>query len=210
MAPLFSRRPKGNVLIKSQNLEDRAHMRKWSSSSTISQSSTSSETSHGNRFNCYDPLALHPPLRLNTSPHITPEYTIPEYDIARYQEDEAREDRFFNQTRHAEDHIQSMAEYSPIKGENCYFEGPRARPYVYDQNAQWPLKDWQAIPPGIAEIDSVYSPRVRPSAPQRRNTDWMEEKDVFVKRGAWKRQGIIFHLDPQDQEFEEQHFELPE
>ncbi|KAI1263880.1 hypothetical protein F5Y18DRAFT_118947 [Xylariaceae sp. FL1019] len=198
--PLFHRRSKSNLLTRS-NPSDQRHLRKFSSASTISQAS-----SEGSRMP-YDPLSLHPPLTLNTSPAI-----IPEYDMARYREDEAREDRFFNQTRHAEDHIHDLVEYSPIKGKNCWFEGPKA--YSYDQESQWPLKDWQAIPPGLSDSpspsSSTLSSPTRLTAPRRRNTDWMGDTDNFVKRGAWKRQGIIFRLDDEDKEFEEQHFELPD
>ncbi|KAI0402427.1 hypothetical protein F4802DRAFT_575703 [Xylaria palmicola] len=202
---LFHRKSK-NGFPKPSNPEEQGHIRKWSSSSTISQAS--SEASH-RRANRYNPLSLHPPLSLNTSPHI-----LPEYDMARYQEDEEREARFFHQTRYAEDHIQDLAEYSPIKGKNCYFEGPKTRPYQYNQESQWPLKDWQTIPPGLSEPNSsdssAASSPTRLDVPRRRNASWMDDTDVFVKRGAWKRQGIVFQPDEDDEEFLEQHFELPE
>ncbi|KAJ2996723.1 hypothetical protein NUW58_g885 [Xylaria curta] len=202
---LFHRKSKSSF-CKPSNPEEQNHVRKWSSSSTISQAS--SDSSH-RRADRYNPLSLHPPLRLNTSPH------VPEYDMVRYQEDEEREARFFNQTRYAEDHIQDLAEYSPIKGKNCYFEGPNTRPYQYDQDSQWPLKDWQTIPPGLSEVEpsspSTVSSPTRSDAPQRRNTDWMDNDiDAFVRRGAWKRRGIVFHLDNPEEEWREQHFELPE
>jgi hypothetical protein len=134
--------------------------------------------------------------------------------MERYQEDEEREDRFFKQTRYAEDHIQDLAEYSPVKGKNCYFDGSTTRAYQYDQDSQWPLKDWQTIPPGLSEssspTSSTASSPTQPNIPRRRNADWMNDTDVFVKRGAWKRQGIIFHLDQKDEAWQEQHFELPE
>ncbi|KAI0534380.1 hypothetical protein GGR58DRAFT_61390 [Xylaria digitata] len=202
----FHKKPK-NCFYKPSNPEEQTHIRKWSSSSTLSQAS--SESSHRSRADSYNPLSLHPPLSLNTSPHI-----IPEYDMVRYQEDEERESRFFNQTRYAEDHIQDLAEYSPVKGKNCYFEGSKARPYQYDQDSQWPLKDWQTIPPGLSEPSSSNSSTApsptRLDAPRRRDADWMNDADAFVKRGAWKRQGIIFHLDERDENWQEQHFELPE
>ncbi|KAI0096411.1 hypothetical protein GGR51DRAFT_543406 [Nemania sp. FL0031] len=192
---------------KPTNPEEQTHGRKWSSSSTIS--TTSSEAPRRSRVDRFNPLSLHPPLSLNTSPHIASEH-----DMMRYQEDEEREARFFNQIRYAEDHIQDLAEYSPVKGENIYFEGPAARPYHYNQDSQWPLKDWQTIPPGLSEPSSASSSTVssptQPNTPRRRNADWMNDTDVFVKRGAWKRQGIIFHLDQKDEEWQEQHFELPE
>ncbi|KAH8156901.1 hypothetical protein CIB48_g11347 [Xylaria polymorpha] len=203
---LFHRKSKNGLSISKPIIpEEHTHMRKWSSSSTISHAS--SESSH-RRIDRFNPLSLHPPLSFNTSPH------IPKYDMVRYQEDEERESRFFNQTRYAEDHIQDLAAYSPVKGKNCYFEAPKARAYRYDQDSQWPLKDWQAIPPGLLEPDSptssTASSPTRPDVPRRRNADWMNDTDVFVKRGAWKRQGIVFHLEEKDQELQEPHFELPE
>ncbi|KAI8948094.1 hypothetical protein F4801DRAFT_472788 [Xylaria longipes] len=203
---LFHRKSKSSFSISKPILpEEQSHIRKWSSASTISNASSESSQRRIDRFN---PLSLHPPLSINTSPH------VPEYDMVRYQEDEEREARFFNQTRYAEDHIQDLSEYSPIKGKNCYFEGTRTRPYQYDQDSQWPLKDWQTIPPGLSEPDSSYSSTAssptRPDVPRRRNADWMNDTDVFVKRGAWKRQGIVFHLEEKDEEWQEKHFELPE
>lgn len=135
--------------------------------------------------------------------------------MVRYQEDEEREARFFHQKRYAEDHIQDLAEYSPVKGKNCYFAASKARQYQYDQDSQWPLKDWQTVPPGFSEPGSLSpstaSSPTRADVPRRRNTDWMDNDiDAIVRRGAWKRQGIVFDLDDVDEEWQEQHFELPE
>ncbi|OTB07468.1 hypothetical protein M426DRAFT_20162 [Hypoxylon sp. CI-4A] len=203
---LFHKKSKSSLSGRQNSLEEQTagHARKWSTSSTLSQSS--STTSHDKM---YDPLSLHPPLSLNTSPHI-----IPEYDEIRYREDEERENRFFNQPHHAEDHIQDSAEYSPIKGHNCFFTRPSGgKPYVYDQSVQWPLKDWQAIPPGLAELDSEAStPMASPTRSidqRRRPTNWMHDRDALLKRGDWKRRGIVFHLDSSEEEEQEQHFELP-
>ncbi|KAI0019100.1 hypothetical protein F4780DRAFT_467337 [Xylariomycetidae sp. FL0641] len=206
-SPLFHKKSKSSLFSKpSSGEEGGSHGRKWSLSSNASRSSSESSQVR------YNPLSLHPPLSLNTSPKLT------EHDMARYEEDEDRENRFFNQTRHANDHIQELAEYSPVKGKNCYFERPQGGLYTHDQSSQWPLKDWP-IPPGLAKQDvpstetSPFTHPVRPSRPsghQRRNTDWMDDNDVFVKRGDWKRRGIVFHLDPQDADLQEQHFELPE
>ncbi|KAI0857811.1 hypothetical protein F4860DRAFT_517500 [Xylaria cubensis] len=205
--PSLFHRKKSSLSISAPIIPDEPthHLRKWSTSSTISHSSSEGSP---RRIGGFNPLSLHPPLSFNTSPH------VPEYDMARYQEDEEREDRFFNQTRYAEDHIQDLAEYSPVKGKNCYFEGPKTRPYQYDQDSQWPLKDWQTIPPGFSEPDSpsssTASSPTRLDTPRRRNVDWMNDRDVFVKRGTWKRQGIVFHLEDKYEEWQEQHFELPE
>jgi hypothetical protein len=196
---------------KPSSPEEQRHIRKWSSSSTISGTSSEDSSHRPKTADRYNPLSLHPPLSLNTSPHI-----VPEYDMRRYQEDEERESRFFNQTHHAEDHIQDLAEYSPIKGTNCFFEGSTAKPYHYDQDSQWPLKDWQTIPPcpsgstsgTDSSSSSTTSSPTTPDIPRRRNAEWVDDNDVF-KRGAWKRRGVVFHLDKEDEELQEQHFELP-
>ncbi|KAH9994731.1 hypothetical protein F4779DRAFT_217213 [Xylariaceae sp. FL0662B] len=196
---------KSKSSLSGRKSEERAsHTRKWSTSSTTSRSSTGSHE----KLASYDPLSLHPPLSLNTSPHI-----IPEYDEARYREEAERESQFFNQTRHAVDHIQDSTEYSPVKGQNCFFARPtKGRPYVYDQNVQWPLKDWQVIPPGLAaEADSSPEPSPsRPANDQRRSTGWMNDSNALIQRGEWKRRGIVFHLDSGAEQEQEQHYELPE
>ncbi|KAI0883855.1 uncharacterized protein GGS22DRAFT_166248 [Annulohypoxylon maeteangense] len=200
---LFSKKSKNNLQSRKDSIDEQTtqHSRKWSTSSTASQAS--STASHDR---LYDPLSLHPPLSLNSSPHM-----ISEFDEAR---DEAeREHRFFRQTQHVEDHLQDSTEYSPIKSRNCYLRRPsEARPYVYDQSGQWPLKDWQAIPPGLAELSSPASSAVVPPQPtnHRRPTNWMHESDAMLKRGDWKRRGIVFHLDEETNQEQEQHFELPE
>ncbi|KAI1212514.1 uncharacterized protein F4807DRAFT_457312 [Annulohypoxylon truncatum] len=205
---LFSKKSKSSLKSGKDSFEEQAaqHSRKWSTSSTASQAS--STASHDRR---YDPLSLHPPLSLNTSPHM-----IPEFDEVRDREEDEREEderehRFFDQTQHAEDHLQDSAEYSPIKSRNCYLRrSSTARPYVYDQDGQWPLKDWQAIPPGLAELDSSASSARSQPTNHRRPTNWMKESDAMLKRGDWKRRGIVFHLDEENVREQEQHFELPE
>lgn len=192
---------------KPSNPEEQTHIRKWSSCSSMSEASSTS--SRRTRADSLNPLSCHPPLSLNSSPHV-----VPDFDMVRYREDEEREVRFFNQTRHAEDHIQDLMEHSPVKGQNCYFERPSTRPYQYDQESQWPLKDWQTIPPGLTDSgsspsSSVASSPTRLNVPRRRNLDLAEGCDS-LKRGAWKRRGIVFHLDQRDEELQERHFELPE
>ncbi|KAI0384336.1 hypothetical protein F5Y04DRAFT_227098 [Hypomontagnella monticulosa] len=207
---LFHRRSKSNLhSSRKSSLEDQhtsaalQHSRKWSTSSSISQTSTATCASHETRL--YDPLSLHPPLSLNTSPHI-----IPEYDEAQFHEDELEHrSNYFDQV------TPRASEYSPAKDHECYFTRPAGgRPYVYDQSIQWPLKDWQAIPPGLAELDSsASSPAsspIRLTNHRRRPTNWMNDSDALLKRGDWKRRGIVFHLDAEEEEQQEQHFELPE
>ncbi|KAI1804773.1 hypothetical protein F4811DRAFT_518355 [Daldinia bambusicola] len=207
---LFHKKSKSSLHSRKDSIEEHStsHTRKWSTSSTVSTASSSPDA------RLYDPLSLHPPLSLNTSPNI-----IPEYDEARYDEEEERERRFLERRpQHPAEHMDNAAEYSPLKGRNCFFARPTGgRPYVYDQSVQWPLKDWQTIPPGLAELDSsTPSSPSSPSSPtqqptfRRRPTDWMNERDALFKRGDWKRRGIVFHLDSDEEREQEQHFELPE
>ncbi|RYP19414.1 hypothetical protein DL765_003387 [Monosporascus sp. GIB2] len=216
MPSLFRTKSKGSLLCSSKaqaDGEDGLHTRKVSlSGSLASTGSRSSTESHRkpSRSGSLDPLSLHPPLNINSSPHFGEE---------RYHEDEERESRFLNRAQpRTEDHIQDSPEYSPIKGENCYFhcDGNRRMAYIYDQTAQWPLKDWQTIPPGLADMDdgdssstptTPLAPPPRPSN-QRRPTNWMDDPSFCVKRGDWKRRGIVFHLDPSAEEEQERHFEL--
>ncbi|KAJ3580328.1 hypothetical protein NPX13_g243 [Xylaria arbuscula] len=201
----FHKRSKSSF-CKPSNPEESNHVRKWSSCSSMSEASSTG--SHRTTADSLNPLSCHPPLSLNSSPHV-----IPEFDMVRYQEDEERENRFFNQTRHAEDHIQDLMEYSPVKGHNCYLERPTTRPYQYNQDSQWPLKDWQTIPPGLSNSSSpsssAASSPTRLDVPRRRYPDMIGGNDP-LKRGAWKRRGIVFGLDQRDEEFQERHFELPE
>ncbi|KAI1662883.1 hypothetical protein F4813DRAFT_13347 [Daldinia decipiens] len=206
---LFHKKSKSSLQGRKDSLEEHSssHTRKWSTSSTVSTASSSSDAK------LYDPLSLHPPLCLNTSPNI-----IPEYEEERHLEKEERERRFLERTpQHPTEHLDNAAEYSPLKDRNCFFaQAAAGRPYVYDQTVQWPLKDWQAIPPGLAELNSSSLDSSPASSPtqhynhRRRPTEWMSERDALLKRGDWKRRGIVFHLDPNDEEEQEQHFELPE
>ncbi|KAI0119702.1 hypothetical protein F4814DRAFT_251363 [Daldinia grandis] len=201
---LFHKKSKSSLQGRKDSLEEHSssHARKWSTSSTVSTASSSPDTK------LFDPLSLHPPLSLNTSPNIIPEY----------EEEEERERRFLERApQHPAEHLDTAAEYSPLKDRNCFFVQPTGgRPYVYDQSVQWPLKDWQAIPPGLAELDSssqTSSPASSPTRPsnyRRRPTEWMNERDALFKRGDWKRRGIVFHLGSNEEEEQEQHFELPE
>ncbi|RYP44588.1 hypothetical protein DL768_008961 [Monosporascus sp. mg162] len=216
MPSLFGTKSKGNLLCSSKGQADGEcglHARKVSlSGSLASTGSRSSTESHRkpSRSGSLDPLSLHPPLNINSSPH---------FDEERYHEDEERESHSLNREQPREEgHIQNSPECSPIKCENCYFpcDGNRRMAYVYDQTAQWPLKDWQTIPPGLADMDDGDSsstpttPLAPPPHPsnQRRPTNWMDDPGFCFKRGEWKRRGIVFHLDPSAEEEQEQHFEL--
>lgn len=234
MPTLFPRSSKGSLFRRAQADEQfdcpplppthGGHRRKVSLASslasTITRSSTESHRSKpggsGGSSSSFGPLSCHPPLSINTSPH---------FDEDRWcREDTEREDRFFSPTaKRAQDHYQDTPELSPVKGENCFFHRDNRRriTYVYDQATQWPLKDWQTIPPGLADIDDLSSEPATPTTPrppscshqrQRRPVEWMTQNpgSFFVKRGDWKRRGIVFHLDDDAEEEQEQHFPIEE
>lgn len=106
------------------------------------------------------------------------------------------------------------SEYSS-EGEVYFNKDKRRKTYVYDQQLQWPLKDWQAVPPGLAgmsedEIQAHTASRTTAPSQRRPQREDMSDLDMFVKRGAWKRRGIVFEPTT-DIDFEqERHFELPE
>jgi hypothetical protein len=168
-----------------------------STSSTISHASS---TGSNVKANSYDPLSLHPPLSFNTSP------VLPEFDTSSksHHEDSGN-------TTHL------SPEDLPTPTENFYYnQDCRRKTYVYDQAVQWPLKDWQAVPPGLAnmaehEFDAQTTPRKLPTDQRRPPKDSnLSEMDMFVKRGEWKRKGIVFGLGSDYEDEQEEHFELPE
>ncbi|KAI1246542.1 hypothetical protein MGN70_013442 [Eutypa lata] len=214
MPTLFPKSSKGSLFRKAQveGGELPTHRRKTSLASSLASTVTRSSTESHRKPGSFDPLSLHPPLSINTSP---------QFDEERYREDTERESRFFNPTRRAEDHYQDSPEYSPVKGENCFFrrDGHKRITYVYDQTTQWPLKDWQTIPPGLAHIDDMSEPTTpltpRPASHhnnhQKRPVQWMtDDPSFYVQRGEWKRRGIVFHLDDAAEEEQEQHFPIDE
>ncbi|KAK8851605.1 hypothetical protein PGQ11_014084 [Apiospora arundinis] len=200
--PLIGRRSlsfkksKGNMQ-KSHQAEEHFHTRSMSTSSTISHASS---TGSNVKANSYDPLSLHPPLSFNTSP------VLPEFDTSSksHHEDSGN-------TTHLN------PEDLPTPTENFYYnQDCRRKTYVYDQAVQWPLKDWQAVPPGLAnmaehEFDAQTTPRKLPTDQRRPPKDSnLSEMDMFVKRGEWKRKGIVFGLGSDYEDEQEEHFELPE
>ena len=210
MPTLFHKRSRSNLFCRrDEGSLPRSHGRKVSLASSLASSVSRSSTESHRKPGTFDPLSLHPPLALNASPH---------FDEERYREDAEREDRFFGQRTppRAEDHIQDSPEYSPIKGDNCFFgrDGSARRiTYIYDKASQWPLKDWQTVPPGLADVNELSEPvtPLRPRPAERRRPAENPTSDpagFYVRRGDWKRRGIVFHLDASDEEEQERHFEI--
>ncbi|KAK8072293.1 hypothetical protein PG996_005641 [Apiospora saccharicola] len=154
---------KGNMQI-SHPIEqhNNFHARSMSTSSTVSHASSTGSIMKAD----FNPLSLHPPLAMNTSP------VLPEFDA------------------------ESKAHHG-------------------GSTVQWPLKDWQAVPPGLAKMDeqefaAQTTPRRLPNDQRRPPKDNnMSEMEMFVKRGEWKRKGIVFGLGSDYEDEQEQHFELP-
>lgn len=197
---LFSKRSQNGlhrkVVADEEHDSLHQHLRTMSTSSSVSRSSS---TGSHTKATAYDPLALHPPLFLNTSPMIS------EYD-------EDTHDKVEHEDNHSE--IQDSGYSSE---ESVYYnQDKRRRTYVYDQQLQWPLKDWQTVPPGLANMsEDDFNSHMAPcttsnSSSQRRpSKEAMSESDMFVKRGDWKRRGIVFGLSSDAEDEQSQHFELP-
>ncbi|KAJ1335967.1 hypothetical protein MN608_02712 [Microdochium nivale] len=189
----------GPINIEEQPLNTRTRLHSMTSNSSRS-SSESDDSSSARSFN---PLQSHPPLQINASPIAETRYTG-----AMSQDGQRQQSR---------DGPSSNMQFVSVFDDDSDDESTctsRRTTYVYDQGLQWPLKDWQTIPPGLAraqessEFSTPLSPR--PAAHQRRPTEWMNEPDRFVKRGSWKRRGIIFGSDAASEEEAQRHFELPE
>ncbi|KAK6086069.1 hypothetical protein SCUP515_00429 [Seiridium cupressi] len=203
MAPtLFHKKSKVSLRDKPITviINDHGYVKHSRSMSTTSSISTSSSTlSSQSKSRSYDPLSLHPPLSFNTSPVI--------------QEDEEEEEEHQNHEH------QSNADYDDLESPLEYYfnQDKRRRTYVYDQNVQWPLKDWQSVPPGLATTDDNEMrrhtvPRTDSSSStlsQRRPLkETMSPLEAYVKRGEWKRRGIVFGLDETGEDEQTKHFEV--
>ncbi|KAK8122236.1 hypothetical protein PG984_010906 [Apiospora sp. TS-2023a] len=178
---LHIKKSKGNMQI-SHPIEqhNNFHTRSMSTSSTVSHASSTGSNMKAD----FNPLSLHPPLAMNTSP------VLPEFDAESKAHHGGSGDFYYNQ--------------------DC-----RRKTYVYDQAVQWPLKDWQAVPPGLAKMDeqefaAQTTPRRLPNDQRRPPKDNnISEMEMFVKRGEWKRKGIVFGLGSDYEDEQEEHFELP-
>ncbi|KAH7037290.1 uncharacterized protein B0I36DRAFT_313700 [Microdochium trichocladiopsis] len=176
----------------------RTHARLYSMTSSNSRSSSESDDS--SRAHSFNPLQSHPPLQINASPII--------------------ETRFMGNDDRGEFHqAQSKIneEFAILDEDDLDDSRPsssRRMTYVYDEGSQWPLKDWQTIPPGLADpqesSEFATALRPRPANHQRRPTEWRDDPDLFIKRGSWKRRGIIFNPDVPSDDENVEHFELPE
>lgn len=197
---LFTKKSKHSLRSKI-NIEDIGYptdFKHTRSMSTTSTCSTSSSTLSHSKPHSYDPLSCHPPLAFNTSPVI--------------QEDDSEE-------QHDEEQQPSGSDCddtdSPL--EYYFTQDRRRRTYVYEQEQQWPLKDWQTIPPGLVNMSNEQHkrrtvPRTTSSSstasPRRQPQDFISPMDEFVKRGDWKRRGIVFGLDDAAAEEQTRHFEV--
>jgi hypothetical protein len=198
-------------MFPSEELSRHSHIRTMSASSSDSRASAESQRSitSEHKIQPYNPLFSHPPLSLNTSPSLSDD------NVSRWRDGRS----------HDQDHMSDASDYSPVKGKNDFTTHDAGKlEYMYDQTTQWPLKDWQTVPPGLvfpsldysstSEEDIVTTPlRPRPANHQRgvnpRPVARADGSDHDVKRGAWKRRGIVFHLDSDAEEEQEQHYELP-
>lgn len=198
---LFQKKSKQS--LRKINIEDIGypmdfrHTRSFSTSSTIS--TTSSTVSHS-KPHAYDPLSLHPPLSFNTSPVIEEDESEVHHEHRQlsdsdYDDAESPLNYYFNNNNHSNnaDHQRRS----------------------YDQTAQWPLKDWQPIPPALADVDEEQhtgqgTSRTSSSASSQRRPpkETLNQLNEFVQRGDWKRRGIVFGLDELALQEQARHFEV--
>ena len=168
------------------------HARSMSTSSTSSNVSHTSSVGSSLKSMSFDPLSLHPPLSLNASPCIAREHQI--------------------EGEHS-DNISAQGP-SDDQEQSYHNKDSRRRTYVYDNAIQWPLKDWQSVPPAeLSDQSNVQTETLTTPAladHRRPPKEGMSAMDMFVKRGDWKRRGIVFELDSDAEDEQEQHFELPD
>lgn len=201
MAPtLFTKKSKNSLRgkINAEDIGYPTNFKHTRSMSTTSTCSTSSSMASHSKPHSFDPLSCHPPLAFNTSP------------VIQEDEGEKQNDQGHHESGSDLDDLESPLDY--------YFnQDRRRRTYVYEQEQQWPLKDWQTIPPGLAKLDDQSHrrctvPRTTSSSSttsQRRPPQiLMSPLDEFVKRGEWKRRGIVFGLDNDGEDEQTRHFEV--
>jgi hypothetical protein len=206
-------------MMAAEELTRHTHVRSLSESSASSRASSDSQDStiSSCKVQPFSPLFSHPPLSLNASP------SLPDDQEVAWRQGVGRESSRIPD----EEPVSSAPAYTHTKSHSYSGRNPSEREYFYDQGAQWPLKDWQTIPPGLVEAsyfdlmgsssssedEVIATPlRPRPAKHQRAMTEptlELVESDLVVKRGAWKRRGIVFQMDPEAAADEERHFELP-
>lgn len=174
MPSLFHKKSKSNLRSKvviSEPFNFVHHNR------TMSTSSTSSTGSSTTKVRSYDPLSSHPALSLNAGPVAVGE--------------------------RAQHEAQSHQQHASMASRDSDFYNREVRPYAYEQDAQWPLKDWQAAPPALTNATEDDAHHNQPSSDdslssspnQNRPARDESPADSYVRRGDWKRRGIIFGLD---------------
>jgi hypothetical protein len=200
MPSLFHKKSKSSLVIRrilaeSDDEDLQQRVRAMSTSSTSSQCSSSGST----KSTSYNPLSLHPPLCLNTSP----------VDSDEEDTQQAQENTNYDSQNTDDDTAEEVKVH--------YTKSSRRRTHVYGQQVQWPLKDFQAIPKGLTDMsegdfEAYSTPHAAPSTTHQRRPSRDEgssDMESFVKRGSWKRRGIVFELDSNSEREQTQHFEFP-
>lgn len=194
---IFNKKSSGNLRRKVHG--DQAamqHLRSASEDSNMSSSSSISYSSEHRGPASYDPLSLHPPLSMNASP------CLPEHDEdSGYGEN----NRQYATMSTVDESPSSSAEPSPTMEEGRYYfkQDTRRERAVYNSAIRsWPLQDWQPIALEDMRMGQNLTPQSQ-AGDQRRPPTEESEADMFIRRGDWKRRGVIFHPDVDDQEEEE-------
>lgn len=184
-----------------QRQEEALHLHQRKPSEASSVASTSSDASQPSiyqtdRSSDWDPLRLHPPLGRARPPCIPPAHTPVRY---RYEDDDSS---------HASSHHQHTRSYRELQAQSGssteihggfdfgFKNGLESRPEAdgRDPGATWPSptrrdrggSDSQS--PGSETTPTEWGEAVTP----RRRPPGHDEADYFMRRGGWKRQGVVF------------------
>jgi len=155
----------------------------------------------------WDPLHMHPSMEVDSSPHITPLYHGSRHQP--HEEDQGHsveQQQQFHPPRHAQPgfNMQIYEGFDFGFGKQQTSEstsGPRrmraqkSEADLHQQNREAESKEPQ--------WNGLHSPS------RRHLPEGFDEADYFIRRGGWKRRGIVFGCTAEAQESEDDCFELP-
>jgi len=172
-----------------------AHQRGISISSDDSRASSSgSDTSRRGNSVEWDPLRLHPSMEVDRSPHITPLYHGPRPQQPQHHDEETHDGRTVEARqpfRHPPRHTHLGVGVTIYDGFDFGFDKTRPADGTPARRLRAPksVSDLQAQPSKKEEEpqwNGLHSPA------RRHIPGGFDEADYFIKRGGWKRRGIVF------------------
>jgi hypothetical protein len=183
------------------------HKRAISSSSHESRASSSgSDTSRRENSVDWDPLRLHPAMEVDHSPHITPPYHGAR--PAQAEEHSPQEQYFHHQPRHTH----TGAAMQIYGGFDFGFEKPQQmRDSTGARRLRQPKSEADLKQQAASKADDEEPQWRGLHSPSRRQAPTgFDEADYFIKRGGWKRRGIVFGgFTEEAHESEDDVFEIP-